>query len=85
MSSIGVDIKQINQPLIYTYQYDQLNRLTSMIALSKTSHDWSTVNNIVQLSSAAVGVPLIHSQANIYKHYTPPPVSPTSGKSARVN
>ncbi|HWB93838.1 MAG TPA: RHS repeat-associated core domain-containing protein [Puia sp.] len=43
ISSMGVNIKKLNSPLLYSYQYDQLNRLTHMDAWKRTSTAWSAL------------------------------------------
>jgi RHS repeat-associated protein len=43
ISSMGVNIKKLNAPLLYSYQYDQLNRLTHMDAWKRTSTAWSAL------------------------------------------
>jgi RHS repeat-associated protein len=44
VSSMAVNISKFNSPMLYTYTYDQLNRLTAMDAfkgLNETSNSWS--------------------------------------------
>jgi len=41
ISSMGVNIKKLNSPLLYSYQYDQLNRLTHMDAWKRSGTAWS--------------------------------------------
>ncbi|HVU99126.1 MAG TPA: RHS repeat-associated core domain-containing protein [Puia sp.] len=43
ISSMGVNIKKLNAPLLYNYQYDQLNRLTNMDAWNRTSTAWNAL------------------------------------------
>jgi RHS repeat-associated protein len=43
ISSMGINIKKLNAPLLYSYQYDQLNRLTHMDAWKRTSTAWSAL------------------------------------------
>ena len=43
ISSMGVNIKKLNAPILYSYQYDQLNRLTHMDAWKRTSTAWSAL------------------------------------------
>ena len=43
ISSMGVNIKQLNAPILYSYQYDQLNRLAHMDAWKRTSNAWSSL------------------------------------------
>ncbi len=45
ISSMGVNIKKLNAPLLYSYQYDQLNRLTGMNAWKRTSTAWSALTS----------------------------------------
>ncbi|HEY8898342.1 MAG TPA: DUF6443 domain-containing protein [Niastella sp.] len=42
ISSMAVNIEALNNPLLYNYQYDQLNRLVSMDAWKKNS-SWSSL------------------------------------------
>jgi RHS repeat-associated protein len=42
---MGVNIKKLNAPLLYNYQYDQLNRLTNMDAWNRTSTAWSALTS----------------------------------------
>jgi YD repeat-containing protein len=45
ISSMAVDINKLNQPLLYNYQYDQLNRLVSMDAWS-SNNAWSSITKV---------------------------------------
>jgi RHS repeat-associated protein len=49
ISSMAVNIGKLNQPLLYNYQYDQLNRIVSMDAfngLNQTGNDWTGLTKI---------------------------------------
>ncbi|WP_133053922.1 DUF6443 domain-containing protein, partial [Niastella yeongjuensis] len=41
ISSMAVNVGALNNPLLYNYQYDQLNRLVAMDAWKKTGNAWS--------------------------------------------
>jgi YD repeat-containing protein len=41
ISSMAVNIEKLNNPILYNYQYDQLNRLVAMDAWQKTGSNWS--------------------------------------------
>lgn len=43
ISSMAVNIGALNNPLLYNYQYDQLNRLVAMDAWQKTGSNWSNL------------------------------------------
>jgi RHS repeat-associated protein len=45
ISSMAVNIEKLNNPLLYNYQYDQLNRLVAMDAWKKTGADWSVLTS----------------------------------------
>ncbi len=47
ISSMGARIRGLNNPLLYAYQYDQLNRLIHMDAWNRTGTTWSAIT-IVQ-------------------------------------
>lgn len=44
ISSMGVDIKRLNAPLLYNYQYDQLNRLVHMDAWHRAAAPWNVLS-----------------------------------------
>lgn len=46
ISSMAVNIEALNNPLLYNYQYDQLNRLVAMDAWKKNSNDWSDITKL---------------------------------------
>jgi RHS repeat-associated protein len=46
ISSMGARIRGLSSPLLYNYQYDQLNRLIHMDAWNRTSTPWSTITKI---------------------------------------
>ena len=43
ISSMGVNVRNLSSPLLYNYQYDQLNRLVHMDAWKRTSTPWSAI------------------------------------------
>jgi len=43
VSSMGARIRGLNNPLLYAYQYDQLNRLIHMDAWNRTGTTWSAI------------------------------------------
>lgn len=43
ISSMAVNIEALNNPLLYNYQYDQLNRLVAMDAWKRTGNSWDTL------------------------------------------
>ncbi|OQP57832.1 hypothetical protein A3860_09410 [Niastella vici] len=43
ISSMAVNNEKLGNPLLYNYQYDQLNRLVAMDAWQKNSNDWSDI------------------------------------------
>jgi RHS repeat-associated protein len=43
ISSMAVNVGALNNPYLYNYQYDQLNRLVAMDAWKKTGADWSVL------------------------------------------
>ncbi|MBC7388106.1 MAG: hypothetical protein H7329_02750 [Opitutaceae bacterium] len=45
ISSMGVSVAKFNQPMLYNYQYDQLNRLVSMDAWKAGTDVW---NNLIK-------------------------------------
>jgi RHS repeat-associated protein len=46
ISSMAVNVGALNNPLLYNYQYDQLNRLVAMDAWKKTGTAWSNLTPI---------------------------------------
>jgi RHS repeat-associated protein len=46
ISSMAVNIDALHNPLLYNYQYDQLNRLVAMDAWKKNSNDWSDITKL---------------------------------------
>ncbi|AEV99273.1 hypothetical protein A4D02_32245 [Niastella koreensis] len=46
ISSMAVNIDALHNPLLYNYQYDQLNRLVAMDAWKKNSNDWSDISKL---------------------------------------
>jgi RHS repeat-associated protein len=46
ISSMAVNIEALHSPLLYNYQYDQLNRLVAMDAWKKNSNDWSDITKL---------------------------------------
>jgi RHS repeat-associated protein len=44
ISSMGANIRGLNGPLLYNYQYDQLNRLVHMDAWNRTNTPWSAIS-----------------------------------------
>jgi RHS repeat-associated protein len=46
ISSMAVNIEALHNPLLYNYQYDQLNRLVAMDAWKKNSNDWSDITKL---------------------------------------
>ncbi len=46
ISSMGARIRGLSSPLLYNYQYDQLNRLIHMDAWNRTSTPWSAITKI---------------------------------------
>ena len=40
ISSMAVNISQLNSPMVYAYQYDQLNRLVRMHTLNSSDENW---------------------------------------------
>ena len=46
ISSMAVNVGALNNPLLYNYQYDQLNRLVAMDAWKKTGNAWSNLSPI---------------------------------------
>ena len=46
ISSIGVNINTLTHPLLYNYQYDQLNRLVGMDAWNRTDTAWSQISKL---------------------------------------
>jgi RHS repeat-associated protein len=47
ISSMAVNIGAFNNPLLYNYQYDQLNRLVAMDAWKRSSNDWADITKII--------------------------------------
>jgi RHS repeat-associated protein len=45
ISSMAVNVGALNNPLLYNYQYDQLNRLVAMDAWKKTGADWRNLSS----------------------------------------
>jgi hypothetical protein len=43
ISSMAVNVGKLNDPLLYNYQYDQLNRLVALDAWRKTGNNWSDI------------------------------------------
>jgi RHS repeat-associated protein len=46
ISSMAVNVEKLNNPLLYNYQYDQLNRLVAMDAWHKTGNNWSNIDTL---------------------------------------
>jgi RHS repeat-associated protein len=46
ISSMGARIRGLTNPLLYNYQYDQLNRLIHMDAWNRTGTPWSAITKI---------------------------------------
>ena len=46
ISSMGVSVRKLSNPLLYNYQYDQLNRLIHMDAWNRTSTGWSAITKV---------------------------------------
>jgi RHS repeat-associated protein len=46
ISSMAVNVGALNNPLLYNYQYDQLNRLVAMDAWGKTGNNWSDIGKL---------------------------------------
>ena len=46
ISSMAVNIEALHNPLLYNYQYDQLNRLVAMDAWKKNNTDWSDITKL---------------------------------------
>ena len=46
ISSMGARIRNLNNPLLYAYQYDQLNRLIHMDAWNRPGTTWSTITMV---------------------------------------
>ena len=46
ISSMGVNVRKIPNPLLYNYQYDQLNRLIHMNAWNRTRTAWSAITQV---------------------------------------
>jgi hypothetical protein len=46
ISSMGTRIRGLSSPLLYNYQYDQLNRLIHMDAWNRTGTPWSAITKI---------------------------------------
>ena len=46
ISSVGARIRGLSNPLLYNYQYDQLNRLIHMDAWNRTSTPWSAITKV---------------------------------------
>jgi RHS repeat-associated protein len=46
ISSMAVNIEKLNNPILYNYQYDQLNRLVAMDAWRKTGSNWSNIDTM---------------------------------------
>jgi RHS repeat-associated protein len=44
ISSMGVNINKLNAPILYNYQYDQLNRLIHMDAWKRTAASWNALS-----------------------------------------
>ncbi|HVI47121.1 MAG TPA: RHS repeat-associated core domain-containing protein [Chitinophaga sp.] len=49
ISSMGVNIRKLNSPILYNYQYDQLNRLVKAEAWKTVKDDWSSLQKISDL------------------------------------
>jgi len=43
ISSMGVNIRKLDNPMLYNYQYDQLDRLIHMDAWKRTATPWSAI------------------------------------------
>lgn len=46
ISSMGVNVRGLSNPLLYNYQYDQLNQLIRMDAWNRTGTAWSAITKI---------------------------------------
>ena len=46
ISSMGVNVHKLTNPLLYNYQYDQLNRLVGMDAWNRTANSWNAITKI---------------------------------------
>jgi RHS repeat-associated protein len=46
ISSMGANIRTLSNPLLYNYQYDQLNRLVHMDAWNRTGTAWSAITKV---------------------------------------
>jgi len=46
ISSMGVNIDKLQNPLLYNYQYDQLNRLVKMDAWQSSGTNWASLNKL---------------------------------------
>ena len=46
ISSMGANIRTLSNPLLYNYQYDQLNRLVHMDAWNRTGTTWSGITKV---------------------------------------
>ena len=46
ISSMGVNIDKLNNPLLYNYQYDQLNRLVQMDAWKSEGANWNILQKL---------------------------------------
>lgn len=44
--SMGIDIPVLSNPLLYNYQYDQLNRIVGMDVWKRNSTKWNTITKI---------------------------------------
>ncbi|WP_207513875.1 RHS repeat domain-containing protein [Longitalea luteola] len=49
ISSMAVNIEKLGNPLLYNYQYDQLNRLVAMDAWKKTGNTWADLTHQTDL------------------------------------
>ncbi|HVU56937.1 MAG TPA: RHS repeat-associated core domain-containing protein [Puia sp.] len=46
ISSMGLSVRKLDNPMLYNYRYDQLNRLIHMDAWKRTGSDWSAITKI---------------------------------------
>jgi hypothetical protein len=51
-STAAVSIRNIANPLLYNYQYDQLYRMVRMDAWKKTGADWSSISKVVDFQES---------------------------------
>jgi|GEM_PF-612151 len=64
ISSMAVNLTKLNSPMVYAYQYDQLNRLVNMNAYNSSDENWGSLSSSTNYQESLVYDP----NGNIIKY-----------------